>query len=348
MFDFPNAPVVGQQVTEPNGAVVQWDGVKWANATGPNAYSPTLNNVGRNYINNSMFNVQQRGPGQWTLNGYTADQWAQFVSNDSLATNVVAMDDGRRAQIGDEEAKYGLASAVVGTSAAGALTFIYQQIEDARRLANKTVTISLWAYVSSGTAKVGVGLRQGMGTGGSPSSDVDVIAISIQLTTTPTRYSVTLTLPSLSGKTLGTNNNSMTRLGLYLSSGANTNSIAGGVGVQSATFVFYGVQLELGSTATPLEKLQIVDDRIRCQRHFQTARIYGQYYHVAGGAMAVSLGLPVLMRAAPTLAITNQQSGNITGPAVSMYNASTIYQVGTATAAGTVVTDVSVTCTAEL
>ena len=39
MFDFPNAPVVNQTVTAPNGGFFIWDGTKWSNGAGP---TPTL------------------------------------------------------------------------------------------------------------------------------------------------------------------------------------------------------------------------------------------------------------------------------------------------------------------
>jgi hypothetical protein len=32
MFDFPNTPANGQQVTTPNGTMFAWDGVKWVGA----------------------------------------------------------------------------------------------------------------------------------------------------------------------------------------------------------------------------------------------------------------------------------------------------------------------------
>jgi hypothetical protein len=49
---------------------------------------------------------------------------------------------------------------------------------------------------------------QVFGTGGSPSANVGISGTKISVGTTFQKVTVTATLPSISGKTLGTNNNS--------------------------------------------------------------------------------------------------------------------------------------------
>jgi hypothetical protein len=104
----------------------------------------------------------------------------------------------------------------------------------------------MWAYGSGGTPlpKFSIGLRQSFGSGGSPSAAVDVNAVPITLTTTPTRYSVTFTLPSMAGKTLGTNGDSQTALRLWTSCGTGNAALAGNIGVQTGGLVLWGVQLK--------------------------------------------------------------------------------------------------------
>src|SRR5215831_10527895 len=105
-FDFPNSPTVGQVVTTTGGQQYQWDAVKW----GPPAAvaAAQMGNVGRNLLHNPYFNVQQRGVGPWTVNGYTADRWAQFFNGGTSSINVQANGDGMRALIGDEAARYSI------------------------------------------------------------------------------------------------------------------------------------------------------------------------------------------------------------------------------------------------
>lgn len=352
MLDFPNTPTNGQTFTGPDGAVWVYDGVKWraqagvasiSSGTGitatPNpitgtgtialtvpvavssggtgsttAGAATSNNVGRNLIHNPLFNITQRGMGPWTTTAaYTADRWAIWLSLDTVSATVQSFNDTQRAQIGDEAARNAFILPVTGNAGASAYSFFTQQIENVYRLSNQTVTVSFWSYVSAGTAKVGVGLRQNFGTGGSPSGTVDVSTTAITLSTTPTRYSATFTLPSMSGKTLGTNNDSKTELRFYLSAGANTNALAGGIGVQSATFIFWGVQLEIGSTMTPLEKPDPQQDLAKCQRFYQSPVLVSARFAAAaaGQILDVSVSWP-RMRAAPTLTGGAGTAGNVT------------------------------------
>ena len=66
MFDFPNAPAIGDRVTGVGGIVYVWDGVKWTSNVGAVTVQ-SMGDVGRNLIHNSMFNVAQRGAGLWCV-----------------------------------------------------------------------------------------------------------------------------------------------------------------------------------------------------------------------------------------------------------------------------------------
>jgi hypothetical protein len=127
-------------------------------------------------------------------------------------------------------------------------------------------------------------------------------------------------LPSLAGKTLGTNNNDSTGLTFFFSAGANTNAVAGNIGVQSGEIDLWGVQLEVGSVATPLEKIDPGEDIRRCQRFYQVGGIW-----LGGAATGVGQGiqcsalLPVNMRAQPTMTGTWSNS-NLTSPSIQAVN----------------------------
>jgi hypothetical protein len=309
-----------------------------------------LHDVGRNLLHNSLFNVAQRGTGQFTATAaYTADRWRQDLSLDVVTTQPTAVSDAFRAGIGDEAATTALSSNVAGNAGATAFTLISQPIEGVRRLSGKTITVSLWAWATAGTPKVGIGLRQSFGTGGSPSALVDVNATPITLTTSPARYSVTLAVPSASGKTLGTNGDDFTRLGLYLSAGANSNTIAGGIGVQSGTFVVWGVQLEIGSTATPLEKPDPADDLRRCQRFYQASQlIVGGYSSVAGAVVYHSSNFQTLMRGQATVTPVSPTLGNCGSLSMGAYSGNAVFFSTTITAIGSWSASVPYTASADL
>jgi hypothetical protein len=265
-------------------------------------HTPALNNVGRNLLHNPLFNVAQRGAGAWTTNAaYTADRWQAYLNLDTVNVTLGPFNDTQRAAIGDEAATTALIYAVAGNAGAASYSFISQKIEGLRRLSGKTVTVSLWAYATAGTPKIGIGFQQLPGTGGSPSGGSAVNATPITLTTTPTRYSATFTLPSAAGLTLGTNGDDATWLKIFFSSGATANASAGGIGVQNNTFVLWGVQLEVGSVATPLEKPDPQQDLAKCQRFYCTGGFYVGGYGTAGMAVQTTVSLPVTMRGAMTM-----------------------------------------------
>jgi hypothetical protein len=291
--------------------------------------SGAYGNVGRNLLHNGLFNVAQRGNGPWTASGaYTADRWQIEAVLDTTSFTVVASSDAQRAQIGDEAALLFLSNAFTGNAGATAQSYIMQKIEAVRRLSNKTVTISFWAFASSSSLKLGINLSQFFGTGGSPSAGVWAAAVgqAVTLGTTWTRYSVTLTLPSASGKTLGNNDDDYTGLAFFYSSGATNNATAGNIGVQSGTIQIWGVQLEVGSVATPLEKPDPWIDIANCQRFYlaiTNPNILVGGYGLAAGSVFAMYSYPVQMRGqpVPTLSsVTGSNATSLTAFAVSQFN----------------------------
>jgi hypothetical protein len=83
---------------------------------------------------------------------------------------------------------------------------------------------------------------------------------------------VTATIPSLSGKTLGTNGDSAFTLNIWFDAGSDYNSRTDTLGQQSGTFDIAQVQVEPGPVATPFERRPIGTELALCQRYYlQTA-----------------------------------------------------------------------------
>ncbi len=311
MFDFPNSPSVGQRVTGVGGIVYVWDGVKWTNSVG-GVTVQSMGDVGRNLIHNPLFNIAQRGTGPFTTLTFTVDRWLLAFITDTPSLTRLVPTDADRAAIGDEAASYMLNNTFTGNAAAGAYSLLSQRIEGVRRLAGKTVTISFWA-IADRALKLGVSLTQNFGTGGSPSAVLNLPGQAVQLSTTWTRYSVTITIPSASGKTLGTVGDDQTSLNLWFSSGATNAAIAGNIGVQSGSLNIWGVQLEIGSVATPLEKPDPRYDLSNCLRFYQTGSVYIEGYNNTGAALGYQVPFMGPMRAAPTMQLANQAYVNASG-----------------------------------
>ncbi|HEY2617783.1 MAG TPA: hypothetical protein VGI78_10630 [Acetobacteraceae bacterium] len=299
------------------------------------AVAPAFNNVGRNLLHNPLFNIAQRGAGPLNASGaYTLDRW-RMLFNGAMSVSQGTASDGERTAVGDEGMVHHLDCSFAGTAGAGDLTLQFQVIESLRRLAGKTVTVSFWAS-GSAALRLGVSLDQNMGSGGSPSANVNGTGVSVVLgASTWSRYSLTFTLPSLSGKVLGTNGDDGTQFNFWYSAGTSMATRSGSVPVQSGSINLWGVQLEIGSAATPLEKLDPQNDLANCQRFY----LSGMTFNVSGyGAGTASIGydqtLPVPMRAFPTVTPTTSGSSNMTGLSVSSTGTTTVRVTGAVTATG--------------
>jgi len=167
-----------------------------------------------------------------------------------------------------------------------------QKVEDVRTFAGQTVTLSYWAKASASVTSA-PNLLQNFGAGGS--SSVNNFGTSVTLTTSWVRYSTTVSIPSISGKTIG----GSSFLQVYLEFSSNLNS---------ATIDLWGVQLEAGSTATPFQTATGTKqgELAACQRYYfrfaggQTFSRYGTGYSSNTNTAFFNLPLPVSLRVAPT------------------------------------------------
>lgn len=308
----------------------------------------TTNDVGRNWINNPLMTVQQRGAGPFTTSVYTADRWSASLNTDTISITLVSVSDTARSQVGDEDFTFALSNAFTGNAAAAAYDEIFQRMENVRQLSGKTVTVSFWANASS-ALKVGVSMDQNWGTGGSPSAAISGAGVAITLSTTWTRYSATFALGSSSGKTLGSNNDSSTQLNFWYSSGATQATRAGSIGVQNGTINISGVQVEIGSIATPLEKLGAQTLLADCQRFYFSGSFQQFGYATAATAIGGTLAMPVTMRASPgTNTAPGAGNSNVSGFALTVLSASEVLFSGTATGTGGYIIATGVTLSADL
>ena len=135
---------------------------------------------------------------------------------------------------------------------------IRQRIENVQTFAGQTVTFSFWA--KSGTAitnTLNVELIQYYGASGSGTLTT-AISSSGSITTSWARYSYTVTVPSLAGKTLGAN--SYADFNVYQTSGV----------TNANTIDTWGWQVEAGSVATAFQTATgtIQGELSACQRYY--------------------------------------------------------------------------------
>lgn len=308
-------------------------------------------NTGRNVVHNGEFLIQQRGVGAVTANAYTADRWLQTPVTDTCSTTIAALVDADRTAIGDEAALWTLKSVVAASAGTTNFTAMEQRLESVQRYGGKSLTVSFWAKAATGTPSIGVGAYQVFGSGGSPSGNVTVTATPVVLSSTWTRYTVTLAIPTTIGKALGTTAlTDFTAIRLWYSSGTTNNTVAGGIGVQSATFSLWGFQVEVGAAVTALEKKSYGQHWTDCLRFYQTGQGVFESYGATAGAAAFTQSLMCPMRVIPTVVTGGSPTqSNCTAAAATATSATNSVQIGaTITATGGFLAIVTFTASADL
>jgi hypothetical protein len=281
--------------------------------------------AGKNKIINGDFNINQRAfSSTTTIATYGFDRW-RFFGLDGTSTYSAETFTLGTAPVTGYEGKNYARLVTTGQTLTTAETSLRQYIESVRTFANQNVTVSFWAQAASGTPKIAIELDQQFGTGGSPSSRVTTYAGQVTLSTSWVRYSVSITVPSISGKTLGTNNNDFLGVHLWVSAGSNFNSRTGSLGIQSNTFNIWGVQVEAGSVATAFQTATgtLQGELAACQRYYYRANSTGYAYfcNSANFNTVSALGtvnFPVVMRTAPSFAAS-------AGNTFMIYELSTVY-----------------------
>jgi hypothetical protein len=264
----------------------------------------------RNKIINGNFDIWQRGTSG--TSGYVADRWNVFQTGSTVAISRQSFALGQT-DVPNEPA-YFIRNVVTSSAGASNRVLIEQKVEDVRTFAGQTVTLSFWAKADA-SKNIAVDFLQDFGTGGSPSSIVTGIGVTTcALTTSWQRFSVTASITSISGKTLGTNGNSNLRCVFWFDAGSDFNSRTNSLGQQSGTFDIAQVQLEAGDVATPFEVRSYGQELALCQRYFATV---GNFAY--NGSAFENIFFPVTMRTNPSLQTSPSGGAYNTGPIISIW-----------------------------
>jgi hypothetical protein len=249
--------------------------------------------AGKNKIINGDFGVWQRGTTFTSPvnTAYTADRFYEMHDGTGTVTVTRQAFTPGTAPVAGYEGSYFHRQAV---TSAGNTTFFQtgQRIEDVTTFAGQTVTVSFWAKADTTRTGLVYG-DQLFGTGGS--STVQLAVNTYSLTTSWQRFSFVYTIPSISGKTIGTSSS----LAFYFRNGGT---------VSGATIDLWGIQVEAGSVATSFQTATgtIQGELAACQRYYYRATPANSYYSFGSAfsnATTTMLGLvpfPVTMRIAPT------------------------------------------------
>jgi len=296
------------KTTYANGDVLQ--------ASDINDITGTINLAGgaqwaaaKNRIINGDFRFNQRSFTSTTTDGAYGFDRFKLVSSAGGTMSAQTFTPGTAPVSGYEAINF-CRIVTTGQSGAGVYSMLEQDIEDVRTYAGQTITLSFWAKAASGTPKIATQIFQQFGAGGSPSATVETYVGQSTLSTSWARYSVSIAVPSISGKTIGTTaNSSYLGIRFWVSAGTSSNAQTGSLGIQSNTFDMWGIQVEQGSTMTAFQTAtgNIPGELAACQRYYWRD-IAGNIYSAFGvgtmystTACFATFPLPVTMRVAPSL-----------------------------------------------
>lgn len=290
--------------------------------------------VGKNRIINGDMRIHQRG-GTITMStgNYNLDRFFSYTSTDGAQT----AEQSTETPVGFKNSLKVTTTTADASIAAGQRTSIIHRVEgnnisdlDWGTSDAKTVTLSFWVR-SSITGTHGGAVGNG--------SDNRAYPFTYAISSADTWEKKTITIPGDTTGTWATDNGRSLQIAWGLGVGttysgtagawesADRNSATGAttgvIGTVNATWFLTGVQLEIGTTATPFENLQYGQQFVLCQRYFETSYDYGVPFGTApaqnGNLTTVSSSLTpnqmagaafkVVKRAVPTIVAYNSITG---------------------------------------
>ena len=266
--------------------------------------SPIAGTGFKNYLINGGFRLWQRGTSFTSDGAYGADRWRHAYGDGAGTTSRQSFALGQSDVPGEPRYywRHNRTTAATATS-----TLIRQRIEGVRTLAGATATWSF--YGRCDLAKTfNLFIFQNFGTGGSPSSQVVAGPTAFNCGTSWSRHQFTFTIPSISGKTIGTAGNDYVEVVLQEAGSFST-----------FTLDIAQAQLEKGSVATVFQYRPLGMELDLAQRYYSktydfetdpgTATSTG---YVEGGSSGLSNGshairvhwsFPSRMRKIPTVTV---------------------------------------------
>jgi len=267
----------------------------------------------KNLIINGGFDVWQRGTSQTVASYASDDRWYNIHAGSTKTHSQQVFTLGQTDVAGNP--KYYSRTAITSVAGAANYTLKEQRIEDVTKTSGKTVTVTFWAKADA-SKDIVVELSQDFGTGGSPSSVVLVTPQTVTLTTSWVKHSLTFAVPSVSGKTLGTDGNHRLSLIFWFEAGSVFNSRTNTLGQQSGTFDMARVSLCEGDVTAlddPFEERTYGEELALCQRYLTQMLLRHRFPATAVSQVGGSnISFPAEMRATPSLTVlSNSYTANV-------------------------------------
>lgn len=281
--------------------------------------------VGRNLLINGNFDCWDYATSQTTSGYGSANRWVMANLGTTKTASRVAYGLGNSgAGVIPNNTKYLCRHVVSSVAGAGNFCAMEQYIESVLTAQGQTVTVSFVGFMSSGgSADVAVNFYQTFGTGGSPSATVQTAGQRVTLTPIVQRFSLQFAIPSITGKTLGTDDNDVLALRIWFDAGSSFNSQTNSLGQQSGTFNISNVQVEIGAFATPFEIRSVAQTQQECARYYATGLYLFTGTVTSGTGYTTAIGFPATMRRIPAMSFTSTLATNF-GTATTGFSSSRV------------------------
>lgn len=248
----------------------------------------------RNIIINGAMQVAQRGTSvsSITSSGYkTVDRWYTNASGATYSQSQESVTVGGETGLPVQFTNFLKHNVTTGNDN----TAIYQYVEDVTSIPSGDVTISFYAKGTTPDGGLKARFFQNFGSGGSTEVELTSEIQSFTLTSTWQRFTATITIPSISGKTVGTSSKFIVGFG----QGSSTSTDAWVLDVT-------GVQLEVGSQATPFEHRSYAEELELCKRYFQkfgggANKTIAHVYSPSTSELALDLRFAPELRTSPSV-----------------------------------------------
>ena len=251
---------------------------------------------GRNALINGAFDYWNRGTSGFTAGGaFNADRWKTYYDGTGSTQTISQQPLTAGSIVGiDSPFCYQWSQTVAGSGAT--TNQVYQLVENVQTYAGQTVVLSFYAKSDATRTAIAPTVNQNFGSGGSTTVAATVTAVSgnpTNLTTSWQRFSYTVVLASITGKTVGTSSYLEVSIKLPI----NTTQVS----------QIVGVQFEVGSVPTQFSRAggTLQGELAACQRYFIKYILSGfsGHYYTTTNFYPVTV-FPVEMRVTPSFTVS--------------------------------------------
>jgi hypothetical protein len=284
----------------------------------------------RNRIINGDMRIDQRNAGaSVTMNAsvlYTVDRWFSFEDTDGVMT---------AQQITSAPSGFSNATRCTTTTADASLGAT-QRVIFGQRIEGFNVADLGWGTASAQTVTLSFWVRSSLtGTFGGSLSNVAArsYAFTYTISAANTWEQKTVTIPGDTSGTWNTTSSTGIQVVFGLGVGSTYSGTAGAwaasdlnsatgavsvIGTLSATWDLTGVQLEVGTAATPFERRQYGQELALCQRYYENVTLYGYFNTaVAGTYFIQGFKFSVTKRTSATMTFSGMLYWNSSGSTIS-------------------------------